>query len=260
MRNLLVRSLSGVLYVSLILSTLFFDRIWALLLFAILGTITLHEFLNLIKNKSYLPYLILFISLGLLYIQEYTIFASILLVVSCLFNTTLAYQLFKTKQPTYSIVYQYALSFLYLIAGFLFIIKIAYADINLLLAIFLLIWANDSFAYLVGVKFGKRKLFPSVSPKKSIEGFIGGIVGAILVSLIIGYKIYPSIALVDWIILAILAGSLGTIGDLIQSKFKRRAGVKDSGKIMPGHGGMYDRLDSIIYTSPFIYAYLFYVI
>lgn len=272
MRELLVRSLSGILYVSLILSTLFFGRNWALLLFGALGILTLNEFLNLLKNKSYLPYLLLFISFLLLYIQEYTIFAPIVLIASCIFNILLAYQLFKSKQPKYTIPYQYGLSFLYLISGFIFMTMLALADLNagsnldveysskLLIAIFLLIWANDSFAYLVGVNFGKRKLFPSVSPKKSIEGFIGGLVGAILVSIIIAYKMYPSIALAHWIVVAILASSLGTIGDLIQSKLKRRAGVKDSGKIMPGHGGMYDRLDSIIYTSPFIYAYLYFVI
>lgn len=267
MKDLLVRSLSGLLYILLILSTLFLDGIWGLVLFGALGFITLQEFLNLIDNKSYLPYLLLFISFVLLYIQEYTIFVPIILIASCLFNSILAYTLFKSKQPKYTKPYQYGLSFLYLISGFVFITRIAYADVNmatyspkLLIAVFLLIWANDSFAYLVGVNFGKRKLFPSVSPKKSIEGFIGGLLGAVFISVIIAYKMFPNIALIHWIVIAIIAGSLGTIGDLIQSKFKRRAGVKDSGKIMPGHGGMYDRLDSIIYTSPFIYAYLYFVI
>lgn len=272
MRELLVRSLSGLLYVSLILSTLFLDRNWALLLFGGLGIITLREFLSLIKTKSYFPYILLFIGFVLLYIQEYTIFAPTILIASCIFNILLAYQLFKSKQPNYTITYQYGLSFLYLIGGFVFMTMIAYADLSagskldqvyspkLLIAIFLLIWANDSFAYLVGVNFGKRKLFPSVSPKKSIEGFIGGLLGAILVSVIIAYTMYPNIALAHWVVIAILAGSLGTIGDLIQSKLKRRAEVKDSGNIMPGHGGMYDRLDSVIYAGPFIYAYLHYVI
>lgn len=266
MKDILARSLSGLLYVALILSTLFFGRNWALILFGALAILTLQEFLNLLKSKSYLPYALLFICFLLLYIQEYTIFAPIVLIASCIFSILLAYQLFKSKQPTYTVPYQYGLSFLYLIGGFIFMTMIAYADMDagyspkLLIAIFLLIWANDSFAYLVGVNFGKRKLFPSVSPKKSIEGFFGGLLGTILVGIIIAYTMYPTIALIHWIVIAIMTSSLGTIGDLIQSKFKRRAGVKDSGKIMPGHGGMYDRLDSIIYASPFIYAYLYFVI
>lgn len=266
MGDLLVRSLSGLLYVLLILSTLFIDRTWSLVIFGILGIITLREFLNLIQNKSYLPYLLLIISFMFLYIEKDTIFAPAMFIASCAFNVILAYHLFKSIQIKNSLLYQYSFSFLYLIGGFFFMTKMAYADLNieyspvLLVCIFLLIWANDSFAYLIGVKFGKRKLFPSVSPKKSIEGFIGGLAGVVFVSIIIAYKVYPSITIANWIIIAVMASTLGTIGDLVQSKLKRRAGVKDSGKIMPGHGGMYDRLDSIIYTSPFIYAYLYFVI
>lgn len=266
MGDLLVRSLSGILYVLLILSTLYIDRTWSLVLFGALGVITLREFLNLIQNKSYLPYLLLIISFVFLYNEKDTIFAPAMLIASCTFNIALAYHLFKSIQIKNSLFYQYGFSFLYLIGGFFFMTKMAYAHLNieyspvLLVCIFLLIWANDSFAYLIGVKFGKRKLFPSVSPKKSVEGFIGGLAGAIFISIIIAYKIHPSITIANWILIAIMASALGTIGDLVQSKLKRRAGVKDSGKIMPGHGGLYDRLDSIIYTSPFIYAYLYFVI
>ncbi len=123
-------------------------------------------------------------------------------------------------------------------------------------------WANDTFAYLVGSKFGKHKLLPRISPKKTVEGFLGGLVGALIIGFIIFKVIEKFIpdpenyGLWVWACLAIIVSVFGTIGDLIQSKFKRQAGVKDSGIIMPGHGGMYDRLDSIIYASPFIYAFL----
>lgn len=265
MRDLLVRSLSGLLYVSLILSTLFIGKSWILLLFALLGFLTLKEFLNLLQTRNYLPYLLLFLSFVFLYIEKDIIFVPVMLIASCVFNLILAYYLFASKQIKNNLLYRYGLSFLYLIGGFIFITKIADADLvynpaKLLVSIFLLIWANDTFAYLIGVNFGKRKLFPSVSPNKSVEGFIGGLAGAILVGIIVAFKIYPSIAIENWIIIAILTSTLGTIGDLVQSKLKRSAGVKDSGKIMPGHGGIYDRLDSIIYASPFIYAYLYFVI
>src|SRR5690554_5306077 len=219
MGDLLVRSLSGILYVLLILSTLFIDRTWSLAIIGFLSIITLREFLNLIQNKSYLPYLLLIISFVFLYIEKDTIFAPVMLIASCIFNIVLAYHLFKSIQIKNSVLYQYGFSFLYLIGGFFFMIKMAYADLNieyspaLLVCIFLLIWANDSFAYLVGVKFGKRKLFPSVSPKKSIEGFIGGLAGAILVGIIISYTLYSDIALTHWIVIGIMAGALGTIGD-----------------------------------------------
>ena len=265
MGELFVRSLSGLIYVALIVSTLFLDRNWTVILLGILSFLTLHELLNLLRSKNYLPYLLLIIGFVLLYIQKDTIFVPVLLIASCIFNAVLAYQLFASIPLKNNALYRYGLSFLYLTGGFILITKIADADLvysppKLLISIFLLIWASDSFAYLIGVNFGKRKLFPSVSPNKSVEGFVGGLVGAILVSIIVAFKLYPSIAIGNWIIIAILTSTLGTIGDLVQSKLKRTAGVKDSGKIMPGHGGLYDRLDSIIYASPFIYAYLYFII
>ena len=125
----------------------------------------------------------------------------------------------------------------------------------LLLGGFILIWVNDSAAYLVGKNFGKQKLFPSISPKKTVEGFLGGLFFACVSSYFIALYT-ETLNFTPWLILAIIVSVFGTIGDLIESKFKRQAGVKDSGVIMPGHGGLLDRLDSIIFASPFIYLFL----
>src|SRR5690606_33628832 len=158
---------------------------------------------------------------------------------------------------------------LYIISGFVFITLIPVMDIDgkfkpeLIVAVFILIWSNDTLAYLIGKNFGKHKLLERISPKKTIEGFAGGMLGALLAGFII-FKVLqdysPEVAvkysLWKWIVLGIIVAIFGTIGDLIQSKFKRQAGVKDSGIIMPGHGGLYDRLDSIICASPFVYAFL----
>ncbi len=100
-----------------------------------------------------------------------------------------------------------------------------------------------------------KKLFERISPKKTVEGFLGGLV----FSAVAAYLVYFFTGLLNlhtWIGLAVILSIFGTLGDLIQSKFKRQAGVKDSGRLMPGHGGLFDRLDSIIFASPFVYAYL----
>ena len=123
------------------------------------------------------------------------------------------------------------------------------------MCIFVLIWTNDTCAFVFGKSFGKRKLFERISPKKTVEGFLGGLIGAIIAGFII-FKVTNIYNLPIWLSLAVIASLFGTIGDLVQSKYKREARVKDSGTIMPGHGGIYDRLDSILYTSPFIYAFL----
>lgn len=266
MKDIFTRSLSGLIYVSLIIATLFIDAKWTVILLAGIGFLVLQEFLRLVKFEKavwlYVIYAALFI---LIYFQEKFALGKSIGLLAVLANTYLAYFLFRKKDIPYTGLSIHLLSIFYIMAGILSLTAIAFSTDSIsyiprqLVSIFFLIWANDTFAYLVGVSFGKNKLFPSISPKKSVEGFIGGIGGAIVAALIISKYFYSEISLTHWIILAILAGVLGTIGDLVESKFKRKAGVKDSGKLMPGHGGVYDRLDSILYASPFIYVYLLYI-
>lgn len=119
---------------------------------------------------------------------------------------------------------------------------------------FIIAWSTDTCAYFVGYLFGKNKLCPNISPKKTIEGAIGGIVGSILASGAYAYFIMPT-HIIDFLILGCFGSILGQIGDLAASMFKRYCGIKDYGKIMPGHGGVLDRFDSILFVAPIIYYY-----
>ena len=124
-----------------------------------------------------------------------------------------------------------------------------------ILLMLILTWTFDSFAYLFGVRFGKTKIMPSVSPKKSWEGFAGGLVFTVIASFITTryfLEINNSIALVISLFLPFTA----TLGDFTESYFKRKAGVKDSGNFIPGHGGMLDRMDAFMITIPVLYIYL----
>lgn len=118
----------------------------------------------------------------------------------------------------------------------------------------LLTWANDSFAYLIGSTFGKHKLAPDISPNKSIEGALGGILGTLLVGLLIGH--FAFIPLWGRILLSILSAVAAQLGDLFESKIKRVFGVKDSGTLFPGHGGVMDRIDSLLFSLPVVYYLL----
>jgi phosphatidate cytidylyltransferase len=111
----------------------------------------------------------------------------------------------------------------------------------------------DSFAYFIGRKFGRRKLYEAVSPNKSIEGALGGLAGSVLAVLIAKYSFLPFLGLIDGLMIGLLLGTAGQLGDLFESLLKRACGVKDSGHIIPGHGGMLDRLDSLLFAFPLVF-------
>lgn len=118
---------------------------------------------------------------------------------------------------------------------------------------------SDTFAYYVGSRFGRTRLYPSVSPKKSVEGAIGGLLGAVSGTLVAHFSFFPLLGIGDGVVLAVIAGIMAQLGDLFESLLKRSAGVKDSGAIIPGHGGILDRLDSIIFAAPVVYYYAVFV-
>jgi phosphatidate cytidylyltransferase len=126
---------------------------------------------------------------------------------------------------------------------------------NIAAGILFLTWINDTGAYLVGSKMGKTPLFPRISPKKTWEGTIGGIIFCILSGFLI-HKLLGVLNLTDWLVIGGIVSVFGTLGDLIESMLKRSVGVKDSGTFMPGHGGFLDRFDAFIFEIPFIFLYL----
>lgn len=128
--------------------------------------------------------------------------------------------------------------------------------------VILIVTANalcDTFAYYTGRNFGKRPLAPKLSPKKTIEGFAGGVVGAVAGAVAVKLIMLPSLGPVHTVVAGLIAGLIGPVGDLAESSVKRKTGVKDSGGFIPGHGGVLDRLDSLLFTSAVFYAYFHFV-
>ena len=123
------------------------------------------------------------------------------------------------------------------------------------MVIFIIAWGTDTFAYLSGSLFGKTKLCPKLSPKKTVEGSLGGILGAIILTLIYA-KYFGVFPVWKFVLLSLIGSIIAQIGDLTASKIKRLTGIKDFGFIMPGHGGVLDRFDSILFTAPFIYYFV----
>ncbi len=266
MKELGTRAISGIFYVALLIIALKWQL--ALIgLFYAFGIICMVEFNKLIGLKHVAPYIVftlLYSFFGfwsILYdnkdglvetiqiLHVITIFVLLLLIKDLFSEKTIP--LFHTKR--------FILTTFYLTSGFIFLILIGNFNHEFtpvfVLGSFILVWINDTFAYLIGKNFGKQKLFSSVSPKKTVEGFLGGLFFACVASYFIFY-FSASLSFNAWLFLAIIISVFGTLGDLIESKFKRQAKVKDSGAMMPGHGGLLDRLDSIIFASPFIYLFL----
>jgi len=295
MNETLKRTISGAVYIALLLASILFSTESFITLFGVFLIITIYEFSNIVNlNKVFsilfgtLVYSVTIlishynkqtskfinetfnsnISLETNIKQLDLVLLAITIVVSIKCIIFLFYD--SVQKISTSSKYLYLLG--YITLPFIFIVKISFGtnDYNpkIIIGLFVLIWTNDTFAYLVGKSMGKHKLFERVSPKKTIEGFLGGVVFAAFAGFLIS-KLYiqpnpefSNTSILIWTIIALIVSIFGTIGDLIESKFKRIAGIKDSGSIMPGHGGILDRLDSVIFVAPIIFLFyqiLYYV-
>ncbi len=268
MNETLTRSLSGLVYITVLISAIYFSDnglIFAGLMFLFAG-ISCWEFNNLLKINNSRSYFQLVIIAYFTYLtitgdtHTSSIVFLILAIGTSITHLFLTNNLFKLKKVNENSILKQQLPLLYILIPFSIITLIPSIVNNtynphIIFGILIIIWSNDTFAYLIGKNFGKRKLFEKVSPKKTIEGFVGGMIFGVISALIIAYTT-SSLSIFHWIVLSIIISIFGTIGDLVASKFKREANIKDSSNLIPGHGGFLDRLDSLIFVSSFVYLYL----
>jgi len=267
MNETLKRALSGAVYVVLLLGCISYSREGLAILFGAFLVIGVYEFCKMCGLNFYVSIPIAASSYYFFWNKNSDInLNTALTAISIVTSIKLLLYLFNANKSNFKIYTRYFLLFGYVILPFILANYVAMGvkgyNPKILISIIILIWTNDTFAYLVGKNIGKNKLFPSVSPKKTIEGFAGGLVFTVIVgALLANYYIMAS-TLYIWIVIAAIVSIFSTLGDLIESKLKRVAGIKDTGNIMPGHGGILDRLDSIIFVIPFInlfYLILYYV-
>lgn len=250
------RTLSGIVYIVLLIGATLYSPVSFEFLFGAFMLLASFEFAKLIQLPKMLCLILsilvssaIFWSRDLLPIHIISGFAALVLL-------ALTVELFSTQKGNRSFAIKLIIFLGYILASFTTILYLPFTSgeyqANIIIGILILIWTNDTFAYLVGKKWGKNKLYERISPKKTIEGFVGGLLFCIIAGIILS-QFFNFFSLAIWISSAIFVSIFGTIGDLIESKFKREAGVKDSGNIMPGHGGILDRLDSVIFVAPFLY-------
>ncbi len=271
MNETLKRAISGSVYIVLLLASILYSIESFFILFGLFLLIATYEFSSLLQiNKLASLFISIIIYSGITYLFFNKInlsknFDITLSIASLLISIKCIYFLFENKKEKVDSISKYLYLFGYIILPFLIIAKIPIGmkgyNPKIIIGIFILIWTNDTFAYIVGKSLGKHKLFERISPKKTIEGFVGGVFFAIITACLISkfyIKASPTFSdqsIIIWTTIALIVSFFGTIGDLVESKFKRIAGVKDSGKIMPGHGGILDRLDSVIFVAPYIFLF-----
>lgn len=270
MNTLLKRSLTGLVFVIVMLSgTLFSDKSYQILFWIIITGCILefYELQSKIQPINNIPKWILIVigsqiirESDLINLTDYYSVISIVSVICMLFFITQIYIKTQIKNNSWTAFF-FGLFYIVLPFSLLYPIINYDGDSNryLIVLILLLVWSNDTFAYLVGSAIGKHKLFESISPKKTWEGAIGGAVCTMGLGYFLPTWLPISLTAIDTIIIALIVSVFGSYGDLFESTLKRAANVKDSGNILPGHGGFLDRFDAFIFVLPFISFYIFFI-
>ena len=269
-RNLITRGVTGVVYIFVLLFGILYNKYSFVIVFGAILIFALDEFFRLIEQKT--PHLIsklfniiagvLIFASAYLFLEDKSILALPISALVYLLSLFISAILIKRPDIFNTIIYS-AFGQLYITLPLCLLLLISYeyklanADYNyaFVLAIFVFIWVNDTFAFLTGITLGKHKLLERISPKKTIEGFVGGIFFTMLAG--IGFSfLFTEYNIYFWIGFALLVSIFATIGDLFESLIKRTYKVKDSGHLIPGHGGILDRIDSLLLVIPVIYVYL----
>ena len=269
MKKLITRTITGIVLVLVMLTAILISEYSFALLFLVILTASITEYLNLFKQSEVKPNKLFtyFVSI-VLFAVSFLIAKGIIEIkyffgLLPFFMIIMAAELYRKNDKPAENIAVTILGIIYLavplsVVNFLVFPEILSSNIytpKLLIALFSLIWIYDSGAYLVGVSIGRHRLFERISPKKSWEGAIGGTLIAITASYFIS-EFIPEIKLVHWIVISFLTVVSSTFGDLTESMFKRYFGIKDSGNILPGHGGVLDRFDSLFFAVPVVLAYL----
>lgn len=271
MKNFILRVITGAAYVVAIFAALFTTMPVFFAVFGIIMLFALNEFYKNLKVKDITVDLVLSNALAvgiylLPIVKFYSIEFPLLSIVIVLALALFAIELFRNdEQPFQRIAFSlcgiiyvcvpFSLLALYKVENSVDFFCTFAPSSYMILLLFAFTWINDTFAYLTGMLLGKHPLCPKISPKKTIEGFAGGCFFTIVCAAVIAYVYMEGMEL-HIVGLAVLIVIASTLGDMVESRFKRWVGVKDSGKMLPGHGGFLDRFDSVIFSISIFFAYL----
>jgi phosphatidate cytidylyltransferase len=253
------RIITGVVAAALFLPIVFYGGLPFVLLTYFLATVGLYELLKMKKLSIFSVHglLTLLFLWVILYPAQYNDLLNtfnytkteigIVFILMLLAYTVITKNLFTFEDVGFSI-----LSAIYVGIGFYFFIETREAGIVYIFYLLFMIWATDSGAYFIGKAIGKNKLWPEISPNKTVEGFFGGVVCALIIGVLFALSSEINANILSLMGITVVLSIFGQIGDLVQSAFKRHFNVKDSGNILPGHGGILDRFDSLLFVLPLL--------
>jgi len=256
------RIITAVIAAALFLPIVFYGRLPFVLLTYLLASVGLFELLKMKGQQLFSPNGILSLLLlwVILFPKQYehvfhTFYYSKVEMGVAFLLLILTYTVITKNQFNFEDAAFSVFSAIYVGIGFYFFMEARQAGVIFIFYSLFLIWATDSGAYFFGKAFGKRKLLPEISPNKTVEGSIGGVVCAVIVSLLFSLFTNINATLITLMGITIVLSVFGQIGDLVQSAFKRHFNVKDSGNILPGHGGILDRFDSLLFVLPLLHFF-----
>lgn len=259
------RAITGIFFVLVLIASLLLGKWSFSLFFMLISLLSLNEFYKIIHTETIKPNKVAGILLGgslfLCFILfRFNFIEAKHILLSVPFITLLfVWELFrKSVQPFSNIAFTF-FGVLFAVLPFIFFVDLGFLDgqynFHYPLGFLILLWSSDTGAYLAGRSLGKSKLFERHSPKKTWEGFFGGLLLSIIASVILT-PFFTGIALWQWVISAAIIASFGTYGDLSESMLKRSYNIKDSGNILPGHGGLLDRFDGLLLSAPLVYIFI----
>ncbi len=263
MKEFYLRTISGAVFVAVILSALWLNEYTLLILLIVILTGAVHEFMKLNGGSAGAKGVVLIMGLLILVlnflVSKGMIMPRMLLLNVAIIPLTWTFLMFAQPETFTKNALTSAGALLYSALPLSLIPFICFIhrdyDFRLMFGLLILLWTYDSFAYITGMLFGRHRILPAISPKKSWEGFGGGLLFSILMACPVSL-LYHNLSFTGWAGMALIVSITGTAGDFVESAMKRNAGVKDSGKFLPGHGGVLDRFDSILFSVPFVYLYL----
>lgn len=262
----MVRIITAIVFLPILFSILWLaPPVWFAALAGLAILLGLQEYFSLSRQGGLIQAMAAALAiLAAFYFERHDLVAA---AVAALVTVELLFQLFtNAKQDDFGHVLSdaairvFGVLYVVVLGGYIVGLTVVESPIEKLSAkllsfFFIVVFAGDTGAYFTGRRFGRRKLAPKVSPGKTVEGLIGGLAGNIIAALIIRFTFFPELKTEYAIVLALVMGLLGVTGDLCESMLKRGAKAKDAGKLIPGHGGLLDRLDSMVFNAPLLYYF-----